>query len=407
MEVTELTEHCIRDNDQAQKDGVRISTHPQQQQQAPQPQSPTIAPPPQCFLRTLQWNIQAWTSPAKERSPSINQGIMDTIVDADADVMTLNEYHWCDRGTTQDVFEHHLREQGYTFFCACNMTPTLVATRCRVLQYEEIPLSWERSAMCLKIEIRHTGVVMWVIGTHLDAFDGQQRTQEIQRLLKYLRQKKAMFDERTPMVIAGDFNPQRQRDYHHDEWQRIQESMDRRNVCRDDGVAKLLEGQQFRCVFDRLQTQHSLDNHVRSNWELASCPPSTHWSGTTIDYSYSRNLPIHGVYVSPAGFSDHRMTVCDWNMNETDAIAQLPRSEKSSFQTPVTAFAQSSNATATTTTTTIATSLASSSSSSLSVLGPDRTAFTPDTRDGARTVHRIFQPKMYTESSNRRCFVAA
>jgi endonuclease/exonuclease/phosphatase family metal-dependent hydrolase len=318
-------------------------------------------------LRTLQWNIQAFTSPRGERSPYITNGIIDTIHEADADVIVLNEYHWKDQHRSQEQFEgEYLRAYGYNdYYCGSVITPTLIASRKPVLQFEEIILSRERSAMCVKIDAacqaslptNDSGIgnndddasgLIWVIGTHLDAFNGQQRLVEIEQLLAHMKNHPSIFDPSVPILLMGDFNQQRQKDYPLGEWQQITTSMDSRRVCRDDGVASMLEENGFQCVFDVVisddvnkgtdakstsiatKTADLRLHQLQTNWET-SHPPSTHWSGTTIDYSYAvGDVIVDGVFISPAGFSDHRMTVCDWSVPIWTSRARARRHHSSS-----------------------------------------------------------------------------
>jgi endonuclease/exonuclease/phosphatase family metal-dependent hydrolase len=346
LSVDALISHYIQDNERAQKEGVHVPPHPQHQLEqhcvatSTGPQDPQPLPPPS-FLRTLQWNLQAWTSPLGERNESVDRGIMETIFETCADVLILNEYHWRDNSKTQTRFEKKLQRKGYRHFCGNNITPTMIATKCPVLDFEEIVLSIERSALCLKIDAvgkNHKNDFVWVIGTHLDAFNGNQRRREMQVLVDALQNRRIFFDEESkpiPVIIAGDFNQQRQEDYQGQEWNFIQQSMEKRSVCRDDGVATLLERQKFVCAIDQLVLQQRQAERMglycgessavkRFNWEKASLPPSTHWSGTTIDYSYSRDFPVHGMYISPAGYSDHRMTVCDWSLEKRLALVWIP-----------------------------------------------------------------------------------
>jgi len=156
-------------------------------------------------------------------------------------------------------------------------------------------------------------------------------------------------------------------DYTTDEWNRIAESADRRNIPVDDGVSTILEQNTFHCILDHVRqhgqrhdshssansggdgndnNNHIVNNNVdvQCNWNKNEPPPSTHWSGTTIDYTYyynhengkngnNTNIRIipHGVYVSPAGFSDHRMTVTDWNIITTTATTTNSSSSSSSM----------------------------------------------------------------------------
>jgi endonuclease/exonuclease/phosphatase family metal-dependent hydrolase len=345
LKKDEIVEYYIRDNERAQKEGVTIPPHPSPfssiQTQQPQQQSLGLDQEQDqqpCFLRTAQWNLQAWRSPRGDCTDI--DGIHRTLFATDADVLILNEYHWGDRdsrylynGKVHSYFERQLTSHGYHhFYCGINITPTLIATKHPVLDYVEIRLSHERSALCLKLSLHSMAV--WVIGAHLDHLDGDQRYNEMQMLLKKIdkHDNSGLLTQddpkTTPIIIMGDFNQQRQQDYTPQEWELIEKSMDRRKACHNDGVAALLEKHNFCCVFDQLpnlESHHDHHHHNNNiqfrrccNWEIPSLPPSTHWSGTTIDYSYSRNIPIHGVYISPAGYSDHRMTVCDWTLPATE-----------------------------------------------------------------------------------------
>ena len=106
-------------------------------------------------------------------------------------------------------------------------------------------------------------------------------------------------------LLVGDLNQQREHDYTSDEWEQIRSGMEHRRSCEDDGVAKLLMDQGFVCAWDSAPPP-------KTNWET-SRPPATHWSGTIVDYSYGCNISPITMSISPAGWSDHRMTVCDWN----------------------------------------------------------------------------------------------
>jgi hypothetical protein len=87
--------------------------------------------------------------------------------------------------------------------------------------------------------------------------------------------------------------------------------------------SKLLMDQGFVCAWNNNGDGNNSKKHyddaemvkatstVVTNWET-SHPPAMHWSGTIVDYSYGRNILAVAVSISPAGWSDHRMTVCDW-----------------------------------------------------------------------------------------------
>jgi len=307
---------------------------------------------------------------------TITAGIIRSICESDCDVLVLNEIHWreveddCNGNgnhdyssyhcegtkrairTSQALLEELLRLRGYHYSMVSEHgdTPTLIATRKRVLASKEVVLSHNRSALCLKIELPSDGSC-WVVGTHLDAFDAHGRRSEIRTLLEEADSSNtaAAAAAVVPNLLMGDFNQQRRRDYTPFEWERVASSADLRGVPVDDGVAGILEEAGFRCALDHVRDNDdddsNIDNNnnnknVSCNWNQARPPPSTHWSGTTIDYTYYSNpnshqhdssttntttttttttttIHPHGVYVGPAGFSDHRMTVTDWTLTTT------------------------------------------------------------------------------------------
>lgn len=117
-------------------------------------------------------------------------------------------------------------------------------------------------------------------------------------------------DDDDGVLIVGDFNQQRKGDYLDEEWERIKANME----CRDirsftDGVDELLASHGFACVWDAVPPD-------ARNWPSHEPPPATHWSGTVIDYVYSKGRHVQnvGAYVSPSGLSDHRLIVTDWQV---------------------------------------------------------------------------------------------
>jgi endonuclease/exonuclease/phosphatase family metal-dependent hydrolase len=427
MSITEIIDLYVRDNERATRDGISIPVCPASVASsspfttsavsvaaaappASASPSPTSIP---SSLRCLQWNIQAFTSPKEERNiHTITTGILKTIFDSNSDVLVLNEIHWRDEDDnssssssssvsssfssskqevkcdSQILLEKELCKRGYYFtkIAVHGDTPTMIASRYPVFDYQELILSNNRSALCILIDTTNTGNSgnnnsnstgttaaaatattatntsgnkCWIVGTHLDAFDAKQRRSEIQIILNNVNK------DDTPILLMGDFNQQRLHDYTTDEWNRITDSADRRNIPVDDGVSTILEQNSFHCILDHVRQHgqrhdsHSSDNSggdgndnnhiinnnvVQCNWNKNEPPPSTHWSGTTIDYTYyynhengkngnNTNIRIipHGVYVSPAGFSDHRMTVTDWNIITTTATTINSSSSSSSM----------------------------------------------------------------------------
>lgn len=276
-------------------------------------------PPRSSKFRTLQWNLNGWAGDrGMLNALTHSKEIISTILQADADCIILNEYHWGDHGRAHSELETKLRRKGCrTRMCGTVYCPTFVATRWSTSHKTEWVLSRERSALVLQV-VNNQGESVTVIGTHLDHRDGEQRHKEMCNLLQELlcpqrnRNPQEEIDNGNPkdvltgtrIILSGDFNQQRQKDYSEQEWNgAIAPNMKRRKTCFDDGVDKLLQSEGFVCAWDTKPTS--------TNWTTEH-PPSTHWSGTIVDYSYGRNVEANSIYISPAGYSDHRMTVVDW-----------------------------------------------------------------------------------------------
>ena len=65
------------------------------------------------------------------------------------------------------------------------------------------------------------------------------------------------------------------------------------------------------------------------NWKKNDPPPSTHWTGTIVDYSYGKgkDLAVSALYVSPCGLSDHRLLVTDWKWSAKESSVTVQEKE--------------------------------------------------------------------------------
>jgi len=193
-----------------------------------------------------------------------------------------------------------------------------VATRLSVSESSRFWLDTERAAVGLKLRLPAATVRddddddntsdIWVYGTHLEACDGDQgedRLVEMENLLKRIESDTTTSKD-AAVIVAGDFNQQRQMDYTEAEWAAICANKESRYSPKDDGVAAALNQAGFTCTLDSSSLQ-------LQNWDKKDPPPSTHWTGTIVDYSYSRNLDAYSVYVSPSDLSDHRLIITDWS----------------------------------------------------------------------------------------------
>merc|ERR1712182_79252 len=126
---------------------------------------------------------------------------------------------------------------------------------------------------------------------------------EARKLLDDMQANEAL----TPMLVVGDFNQTRQRDYSSEEWGIIQHGKSKQALGEPE-VCALFEAHSFKCSLDK-----DWPPSMR-NWPAGAYPPPTHWTGMAIDYSLARGLNLHGVYVSPTHLSDHSPVICDWHV---------------------------------------------------------------------------------------------
>ena len=174
-------------------------------------------------------------------------------------------------------------------------------------EQKEIIMSEDRSALLAQVHIKDDDELVWVIGTHVNFISGEQRMKEMQVLLKELEDMHIIGgNTKERVVLVADLNQQRENDYRPDEWERIRSGMLYRRSSQDDGVAKMLADRGFVCAWDSTPPPDT-------NWETSHAP-ATHWSGTIVDYSYGCNVSPLAVSIGCAGWSDHRMTVCDWSL---------------------------------------------------------------------------------------------
>ena len=289
MPRRDLVAHYKADNEAAQ-----------QVQVVPRPNNTT-------GFRICQWNIHYLVQPWEE--------VLEEILRHDADVVILNEFwesefvrHYNSAGKLRSA----MYEKGYTRYCvAPTCYPTAIFSRLKGadIDIHSVDLGDMRYAVCMGLEVGDAKV--WVYGAHLDDeedWDGQRRL-EMKRLLEHAQD--TIKDLTTqPVIIAGDFNQQRQTDYAPDEWRKVRENKQQRGtISIDDGVAQLLQENGFAACWDATKKKST-------NWDTPY-PPASHWTGTIVDYAYGNQVLVNtGTYVSPSGLSDHRLVVTDWELDK-------------------------------------------------------------------------------------------
>lgn len=329
----QLEEDYKRDNKRASADGVKIPPRPPEEPWRQQRRH---------YLRTCQWNVLYF-----ETSHSRATEVVQTLLDTDVDIIVLNEFGSAGGDDSGERSRNHavqlLQDAGYSIAIAACMWPTAIATRLPIQQSTRFSLDHLRDAVALQIQVDHGPTddageesrLLWIYGTHLEDSDvegGKYRLWEMEALLGHLKHnlQKSSHDTglNNDVLLVGDFNQQRQQDYTEGEWNLICANKQQRASPPNDGVADLLERSGFTCIWDNHHFQSctaSRDGVTASNWKPDSPPPSTHWTGTVIDYTWYRRATgadnnqscikqLHGVYVSPSNLSDHRLVVCDWEL---------------------------------------------------------------------------------------------
>ena len=373
MQCQTLVDHYRRDNQRA----AAWSTTQQQQQQQQGGGSTKrarvnegnlphgIPSPTSRRLRTCQWNVHSFSNYVWYPSLDANylrdgmelaQAVVQTLLEFQADILVLNEFgasSVCGSSGSsiapEDVTEpsrkyvlQMLQAQGYhTIVAAQNCPfPTAIATKLPVEKSISFPLDMWRSCVAIKVRLTHDSSsddddhFVWVYGTHLEDSDKDGwriRRNEMKCLLERVLDEGCNHPYSTinsSVMIIGDLNQQRQRDYTPDEWQLILANKAQRESPPTDGVDQLLKAFGLTCIWDTPPPGKNDKDGLDTNWAAPNNtnnspnsnnhhpPPSTHWTGTIVDYTYYNHdrLQLKGVYVSPSGLSDHRPIVCDWDL---------------------------------------------------------------------------------------------
>lgn len=126
------------------------------------------------------------------------------------------------------------------------------------------------------------------IGTHLDVFDntGKTRKKQITQIFDVINRDEY---KNKKIVIAGDLNSLRKKDYNEIEWKHIVDTDNKRNVKTIEDVIPIIENNGFNESFN--------DNNSRLNVSV--------WSERRVDYIFGRNIKFIDSYVYESTASDH------------------------------------------------------------------------------------------------------
>ena len=273
--------------------------------------------PPEASIRLTQYNVQLLDfklSPSAETASDIT----DLLLKTDSDVIILQELALCAPITENlypDAFAlaEQLRRSGFVnqHISKDIDYPVFIASRFPLALPSPAshPLSRDAAAVHMTVQTS-SGAPVDVLGAHLDYRDASKRLRQAQEMLALTRSSH-------PTLLVADFNQQRQADYTAEEWGWIMPFKIDVGEPASDGVDELLSRAGFRCAYD--------EAGAARNWPSDAPPAPTHWSGTSIDRAYARGgLRCAGVFVHPAGFSDHHAVTSDWCIAPCDAQGSAP-----------------------------------------------------------------------------------
>jgi hypothetical protein len=345
------------------------------------------------ILRVAQWNVHYFQRVTPPYRNETHDTVLEELRSVNADVVVLNEFTMYSASDSDTQFLHRAQnELGYThILVADTMYPTAILTR----NTSSLPLVVDdaqpymtqfsldefRSAVVLRLTLNdHRSChqrkrqrrkrQIWIYGTHLHHQDDipGRRTREMNALLEHVHDNAVKTNSADAVLIVGDFNEQRSQDYLPEEWTRIVANKEYRSSNRrgssqkqkgastttttttestnchyvETSVDQVLTKAGFTCVWDLVRRCHGKEDNGQdavvqpnTNWPYGQPPPSSHWTGTLIDYAHCYNsasttsgnstsddvmdgtqplLQNVGTYVSPCTASDHRLIVTDWKI---------------------------------------------------------------------------------------------
>jgi len=303
-----------------------------------------LSPPTALAARVLQWNLNVLMG-VSGRDPARPEDVMALIRRVDADVVLLqeasvqrfaaeiatgySEYFQQDLARLNGRIERlHtlLQDAGYQIIISGDgECPPLLATRLRI-EDEGSSIAIDREfpargtqgvgrlvqlALRGGTKPRRLGVLM----THLEStqqggLEGVRQA-EVASLLRGWRDAggNSAASPMTATVLSGDLNFPRRGDLREREWVVVKRGLEKLGEPLKDGVAETLTAAGFRCAYDL---------------SCAGAPAFTHWTATTVDFTWCHfqqpaQWRVSRAEVLPTELSDHLPIVTDLEWLEAPA----------------------------------------------------------------------------------------
>ena len=257
------------------------------------------------IVRIATYNVHFWTDAQKNKN---YDGILKIILMINADILILQEVLLFDQKRIEEDFQ----KMGYYVrkFCATqgrkfgNMIlsrlPLTSKPIAKTFEIDKKSGGEQRCFINFKVQLPNKEVVS-VYGTHLDVYNGEShRLAEINELLKFTQ-----LDKCKNIIIAGDFNSVRKKDYQYNV----------NGKLTWDLYCKTME--QLKKEKISTETLDTIEkNGYQDCFSLAniSMPKFTCWTGTVIDFMFLSKywtLPIKGCYTFYDCASDHLPIIMD------------------------------------------------------------------------------------------------
>lgn len=259
-------------------------------------------------IRLATFNVHMWSDPF---GADTYQELVQDIAALHADVLALQEVITFDLGRIiadfmQLGYTHHIFYGTHT--TAAGEFGNMIFSKYPFVGNEvsktfNVDMGQPEQRNFIRVQLQlPNGQSMVVYTTHLDVYDDteQRRVAEVQELLADIARQSCK-----NVVMMGDFNAVRQRDYNPQIWQLLQaDDMQRIPQLRAlggvrTGAMRLCDQHGLRDAYDVAQVQH---------------PAWTCWTGKVIDYlllGRSWTLPVTRCMVLPNVHSDHCPQIMD------------------------------------------------------------------------------------------------
>ena len=233
-------------------------------------------------IRFMTFNVHMWKDFNNKNTYS---KILELIKDSNADVVGLQEAMLYSK--TSQNYKNDFKKIGYPYIIVSNTKYgiNMLLSKFEILESNILKLDKDpvhklfRYAIIAKLQI-HEPIIIAV--THLDVYDETEQTR-LNQIISITNELNK--HNNFQIILMGDFNSLRQKDYSSQEWNKIVSHDIKRNVTATTLVTDYLETHKF----------------LTQNIQMSV------WSMRRVDYIYTKNLKFNIQHCDtyPTDVSDH------------------------------------------------------------------------------------------------------